>query len=316
MDAFHDFLLEDRKLLMGMNNYQDLCCQLHLLGVHSVELLLPNQVIIKVDKSQGRLSRWITVPPVVCVVLSVPRTKLKVLEDIHLDRIGTPIIHCEVRGSSSLAIFSSIHAVFGAATSTGTEEDPQVILDPDPLGWSGVSPLIVSFCIPSWILMIEPRMTRIGLSVRNTPATVVLVPELGMDLSLFLADLGDEKHVFLTRECPCVSQGLTRITGASAQTKLCTSTQSGVHPVAVSLDNLGQKVLTLTARADVVGVEARAAWSSGAPVTVTQLSPCAMEVACGSFRQVLAFPFPIDGSQSKTRIARKSLYVEVSPSFV
>jgi hypothetical protein len=316
MNALHDFLQEDRKLLMGSNNYQDLCCQLHLLGVHSVEPLLPNQVIIKVDKSQGRFRRWTSIPPIVCVVLSVPRTKVKVLEDIRADHIGTPVIHCEVRGAHSHGIFSSIHAVFGTVTSTGTKEDPQIILNADPLGWSGVSALTVSFWMPSWILMTEPQMTRIGLSVRSTPATIPLTPKLGLDLSLFLVGLNDEEHVFLASERPRFSGELKSTAVAPAQTNRCTSTKYNVHPVAVNLDNSCQTVLTLTAHADVVKAEASTAWSSGAPVTVAQISPCTMRIVCGVFERVLAFPFPVDGSRSKLRIARKSLYVEVSQSFI
>ena len=312
MDALHDFLVEDRKLLVGLNNYQDLCCQLHLLGVHSVGPLLPNQVVIKFDKSQGRFRRWTSVPSVVCVVLSVPRTKVKVLEDTHVDHIGTPVIHCEVRGAHSHGIFSSIHAVFGTVTSTGTKEDPQIILNADPLGWSGVSALTVSFWMPSWILMTEPQTTRIGLAVRSTPATFCLVPKLGLELTLFSANLNDEEHVFLASERPRFSGELNNTAVAPAQTNRCTSTKYNFRPVAVNLDNSCQKVLTLTAHTDVVKAEAGTAWSSGAPVTVAQISPCTMRIVCGVFERVLAFPFPVDGSRSKLRIARKSSYVEVS----
>lgn len=311
MNSLDEFLVKDRTFLLGGNNYQDLFCQLHLLGVHSIETLLP-QKVAQFDKSRGRFQQWTIVPPVVCVVLSIPRSKIEVLEDIHPEEIGSPILLCEVRGTYTLSVFSSIHAVFGQATPKGTKEDQKIILDADPSGLSGTSGLIVSFWMPSWILMVEPQAMQIGLAIRMTPANTSLIPKLGMGLSLFLTPLFDEEHVFLVRERPRLTRELKSIVAAPFPSEFSPSTKSKVHPVAVNLDNSGQRVLTLTAHADIVEASDKSIWSTGTPVTVVQASSCALRITCGDFVQVLAFPFPIDGSRSKLRIARKSFYVEVS----
>lgn len=161
--------------------------------------------------------------------------------------------------------------------------------------------------------MMEPQTTQIGLAIRMTPATIMLlVPKLGVGLTLFLTPLFDEEHVFLVRERPRLVRELKNIGAAPFTPELTPSTKSKVHPVAVNLDSSGQRVLTLTAHADIVEANDKRIWSTGAPVTVVQASSCAVSVNCGDFNQVLAFPFPIDGSRSKLRIARKSFYVEVS----
>ena len=191
MDTLHTLLIEDRKLLVGLNNYQDLCCQLHLLGVDSVELLTLHQTIVKVSNSPGIFRQWETVPPVVCVVLVIPRSSLKVLEEILVEAIRTPQIffQCDVITENSHSFFSSIHPVFGQVTSTGTIGDPQISVVAAPSGWSGTSNLMVSFWMPSWILTMSPQTTSIGLSVRSTPATSFLTPKLDFGLCTILSTI-------------------------------------------------------------------------------------------------------------------------------
>ncbi|TKX25745.1 hypothetical protein C1H76_2024 [Elsinoe australis] len=52
--------------------------------------------------------------------------------------------------------------------------------------------------------------------------------------------------------------------------------------------------------------------ASGGAVKVAQESPCSMTVIVGTSEHVLEYPFPVHGSTSKTRIARKQHWVEVT----
>jgi len=47
---------------------------------------------------RDRLRSWRSIPPVVCIVLKVPRCPLKVLEAMDADVVGTLVIQCESSG--------------------------------------------------------------------------------------------------------------------------------------------------------------------------------------------------------------------------
>ena len=83
MEHIFDMLHSDQKLIMGSNNYQELCCQLYIRGVYCVHALKPEFIF---DSSKGRFKGWKIVPPVICLTLVVPRQKIKALEDMELGR--------------------------------------------------------------------------------------------------------------------------------------------------------------------------------------------------------------------------------------
>jgi hypothetical protein len=84
------------------------------------------------------------------------------------------------------------------------------------------------------------------------------------------------------------------------------------YPAVVSLNILPQQSTRLTLRANILGAKDKLALSSGAQVSTRKLSATAIEVLFGAFSKVLIFPVPIDDSNLRTRIARKSAYIEVS----
>jgi hypothetical protein len=59
MENIFQLLHNDRKLLLGSNNYQELCCQLYLRGVYCVEPLRPNPTCLDhINWSKGRFQGW------------------------------------------------------------------------------------------------------------------------------------------------------------------------------------------------------------------------------------------------------------------
>ena len=84
-----------------MNYFQDLCCNLRLQGVHPCV-----QDLYGARGSRELFQEWKDVPPVVCVVLAVPR-----LENLKPnERVMTPSV-CETRGPTFRNIHSSIRQV-------------------------------------------------------------------------------------------------------------------------------------------------------------------------------------------------------------
>ncbi|KIK55166.1 hypothetical protein GYMLUDRAFT_248965 [Collybiopsis luxurians FD-317 M1] len=143
---------QDQTLLLGRNYIQDLFCQLHLLGVFSVETLRPDNLRL----SHVRISGWNTIPPVIFISLVVPRQKLKVLENLPQEKLRSPLLQIEMHGPSFHNAFSSIQTAFGKLSdSAGPNQEPTLVFTEDPKGWAGSADLIVSIAVPTWTLSNE-----------------------------------------------------------------------------------------------------------------------------------------------------------------
>ncbi|KAI0067004.1 hypothetical protein BV25DRAFT_1878026 [Artomyces pyxidatus] len=303
MEHLIDLIESDKTLMMGMNNFQDLCCQLHLLNVYSVETLTALFINFRLGPPRGRFVGWKNVPPAVCVTLVVPHRSLKALED-RGDQAGTPILQREVRGVTSHAVFSSLSVAFGTITATTSEAEPSLIFEEDSAGWSGTTPLIVSFWMPSWILSVEPESTDIALALRASPTSVALTNVLGMELILFRGDLRDKTAVHVSRTRPNVPDELERVRAVSHEV-------SQGDAVSITMDPTCRTVATFSSRVDVVEAKERSVLESGAAVTSEQVSPCGVKIFIQAYNHAVVFPFPVDGSRLKLRVARKSHFVEI-----
>ncbi|KAG8739258.1 hypothetical protein FRC11_000805 [Ceratobasidium sp. 423] len=68
---------------------------------------------------------------------------------------------------------------------------------------------------------------------------------------------------------------------------------------------------TLTVRFKVEMSEEQGELLAGAKVSTKQISPCTMQLQVGNHVHLITYPYPVDGTLNKLRIARKSQYVEV-----
>ncbi|KAJ6569417.1 hypothetical protein B0H19DRAFT_1209387 [Mycena capillaripes] len=292
----------DQSMPMDSVNYQDLCAHLHLHSLYTAPFLHMTQ-------KSGRFSTWDTVPLVVRVILVVPRDKFEVVNDLSKE-IGTPILDCSHRGRFVHNLFTSVHAAFGTVLQTGTKSRPRVVFKEDPEGWKGSSPVVVSFTMSAGLLALEvPEHTTICLSVRSTPAAVTaVIKRLGLEQSVFSANLMDEDHVHVLPQDPFpVAPRKSTMQGTAAQMFQIGS----VDPVAVELDEECELVSSLTSMVHIENMDAQTLFSSGTMPEISQVSPCAMKLAIGRHVQNVVYPIPVMGSQNKLRLARKSSYIEV-----
>jgi hypothetical protein len=300
MENIFDLLSSDRKLVLGSNNYQELCCQLYLRGIYCVDALRSKRSVPGIDWSTGRFQGWKDVPPVVCLILVIPREKVRVLEDMKPETLGSPMLQCEVRSTAFHNTFSSIQIAFGSVSIHGSKRDARAVLNEDPAGWSGSSSLIVSVWIPSFNLAIDPPATLIGFGVHSTPVTAnSLMKKLGVRLNIFTVSLMDLHSVHIISERPHCPVELSAIRASMTQ-----SSNASFQRVSVASDN--SKITSLAARWEVMDAPL-----VDSPETV-QISSYAMKVTLGNISNNLVYPFPIDGKRSKLRIARKSRWIEVS----
>ncbi|KAG1742534.1 hypothetical protein EDB19DRAFT_1967303 [Suillus lakei] len=178
----------------------------------------------------------------------------------------------------------------------------------DATGRYGTSPLVVWFWVPSIVLLNEHRLTVV-LSVLSTPATCTLATKRGLDLSIFRADMGDEQLVHILRQRPDAGpenpeEKNLQIGGGPTKT-------SG--PCAfVTLDGECKIPLSFTTRVDIIEPEMKASLTSGATPIVKQVSMHSIAIVLGDNSLQFPFPLPIDAKKVKLRIARKSLYIEVT----
>jgi hypothetical protein len=294
MEYIFHRLHNDHTLIMGSNNYQELCCQLYLRGVYCVETLGPQRTTLTpIDRGSSLFKGWKEVPPIVSLVLVVPREKIRMLEGAIGRQLGSPMFHCELRGRTFSNIFSCIRAVLGTALLQGKGSDARIEIAEDPNGWSGAAPLVVSVCLPAFNLVIDgAESTQISLGLYSTPVTAgILLDKLGPRLNLFTTNILDTSavHVTMNRN-NCSPSVPTRTTSRTL--------------VSVSID--GSRVSAISAR-----------WEpeislKEVKVDHIQISPCVIEVAVdNNLKKNLVYPFAIDGTRAMIRIARKSGWIEV-----
>ncbi|KAF7979298.1 hypothetical protein HWV62_43012 [Athelia sp. TMB] len=297
MDAVLVLVGSDKRLLLGSNNYQEFCCQLHIQGVHSVDAYKP-VIAAMFDWSAGRFRGWATVPSVVCLVLVIPREKIKVLEDVNQHEVGQPMLQCDLRCPAFHNIYSAIQLTFGSISIQGIGADARGIITEDSSGWSGISSLILSVWVPSNNLAIDPRSTQVGFGLRAMAATAKSLSKvLGPDFRFHSASLMDQESVFVLKERPHRPAELEDHALSAPITPRPSQDQVTVTS--------SPKSFSLAVKWEIGPI------SPGITAEATQSSPCTMKVALGSKLKTLVYPFPVDGTRSKVRIARKSGWIEV-----
>ena len=124
--------------------------------------------------------------------------------------------------------------------------------------------------------------------------------------------LMDTEHLQLVRERPGNVGELERLRAiTSASVPISTNKNATEVWTTVGFDKSGENVSTLTMRHAITAPNARKSLSNLAPVTTKPVSDSVPEVTFDGYKHLFINPFPVRGSQTKTRIARKSFYIEV-----
>ncbi|KAF8914416.1 hypothetical protein CPB84DRAFT_1669124 [Gymnopilus junonius] len=321
MSTFFDLLESDQKLMMGPNNYQDLICHLYLRNLFTPMTMEPGFIEDLRGSYPGHpcFEGWEDVPSVVCIMLKVPRTALQCLEDIDADEILTPILQCESRTPQGHNVHSSIQPIFGDFS---TSYLGHVGITEDQRAWRGNSSLIVTFYMPTWIILSnKPQTVIIGLNMRSTPsaATLFLHKLLGPNLNIYSTNLADEEHIRVVRHRPDNLEDLDCLQKLSTVAKSYDQSSPKTESVVLNFDDPGTKVATLTIHHDIMHPGAVKALSEGANVAMKPQNDTSVMVSFHSFSEQFKYPVPIWSSRAKCRVARKSSYIEVEipvrPSF-
>ncbi|KAF8345638.1 hypothetical protein F5887DRAFT_169977 [Amanita rubescens] len=311
MGRLYSLIADDRSLIFGSNNLQDLFCSLHLLDVYSFPPFSPH---FNANVNEGPLARWTSVPPVVCISFQVPRKSFDILEKFSAKQIGVPVLICTLKSPSAYNVFPTYQSFWGnvkAEYGKNSSQEPKVTFEEDLEGIRGSSSAVFTFYVPAWILGANGQQ-EVTLAVLSSLYTVkTLSPVLGPYLTLFSAELTNRRHVHITQERPGNPGELQKLRNLSFSRPTAQEMQPLRNPVKITLDSAGCKVAFLTGRANVQDVNAKASLANGAAVSVNQISPRVVQISIGSHLQNIVYPFPVNSTDSKSRIARKSSYVEI-----
>ncbi|RYP66621.1 hypothetical protein DL771_007690 [Monosporascus sp. 5C6A] len=290
---------------MGMNYMQELFTYLHMLDVFSVDTLrkwhnrndadlafgsifsaiVPR--VVPVDEKWGDLRDWKSIPP-----------------------RGL----CQSQGSPEQTLNPHQYEAQGVEYADCSFDSFEVYVAEDPLEWKGKSPLVVSFYVTTFFLLLNPRKAIAAFGIHGTPvSTTSFMPKLGPSLTLYETTLDNSSNVYITHYAP--NQNAYPIVPGFPKADLVSSNghNGGADTSLIAgVDQETGRIAALTARLDLISDGYKSSLRDRCRVEHFTLSPCHFSIGLGQKQRPLTLFFPVfavEGTR-KTRIARKSSYVE------
>ncbi|KAL9945975.1 hypothetical protein D7B24_000395 [Verticillium nonalfalfae] len=318
-----EMILADKTLVFSSQHAQERGSLFHVHNLFSPDWL---RSAIRRSTSAGPFAAWSGIPEVVAVTLVIPRAGVARLYSSSPEaRLSAPTFVGSLRSSPTAAsqwhnTFGDVHLNFGTVSTSGlaTEDGFRVHVDQDENGWSSNAPLIASFYVPTGALQAEPKSALIGLEVQVNPQSLAFYsPVLGPEMLVFQARLDAVKHVFVTKYLPgqkrypvyCAAPGnfdiSTDTPGISGQSRFMAET------------DLSGKITSIVGRLSQLPQQAEKLLKNKAAVKLRQASPFTVEFVFVDTNVALpmTFPVPVDSRNGRTRVARKSGYVEAVVPF-
>lgn len=304
VDRLLELIESDRDVLLTGQYMQELYLYLHSFGLFTTDVIKnPLSVLHVFPRMQDF---WSSSPGIVWLTIRVPRSNLRHFAS-HDVELGSIPVHGIVESATKQFqnFFASIQMVFGNISTTGSMDTLDIQITEDPSGLKGTAPMFVSFRIPSWILMVEQDKTVIGFGAQSTVHTVrILSRKLGLELKIFMTNLGNSSNVFITKNPPNNSGK----NSAEVPSYLARSDRNIKGIIA------DHKLHGMVARVDVKTEDEKIALLAGSEVTTHQVTPWRFELTFAGYRHEVKLPAPASITHCKTRIARKSAYLELVAS--
>ena len=235
-----------------------------------------------------------------------------------IGELGVPSLCCHVENLKARAsnIFSAVQAGFGnvKSSSTGTKGLAQLTVEESKSDWSGRTPLVVSFYVPTWTLLEQGPGTTVALGFQSTlHASFLHMCKLGLKLLLYETELANTDNVYLSEFLPNATGPIS--TGKMMEVKMGDTSLTAAAPnanIRASLSTDGKQIQDLVAHLDVSGGYRDVLAEKSTSVSTVQISPLVIAFKIGNLPAIeLSYPRPVSCLRSRLRIARKSSYVEV-----
>ncbi|KAF2459887.1 hypothetical protein BDY21DRAFT_407720 [Lineolata rhizophorae] len=317
--ALLDLIQRDTNLMIGMNYHQELVAQLHLLGLYAEPIHIePICNTFDPWTSNGPdLRSWHNIPELVCLTLRIPKFKLELFKTMPRGKAPTPPVQCGIECVQQgwTNFFAVVQMGFGKISTSGTQNSDnfQISIDEDKDGWNGKSPLLVSFYVPSTVLKQQPQSASVFFGLQSTPHNTVTFSQTLPGLKIHETKQGNGKDVFITKHLPNQT-AFPVISSSENEPEADENADFTVNlqaEVSKSMDP--PQITSFIGRISIMSETVKLLLKEGAQVESTPLSPGMIKVTIGKsrFHATLCFPNPVDAAKLRTRIARKSSYIEV-----
>lgn len=302
MEKFDDQVMRDTNLILGSNFYQEMCCHFHLLDIVTFTSMEQSYIRnLRIRTNSAIFRDWESIPAVVTVVLVVPRSKITAVES-ELRLAKTPLLQCEIRNASLWNIFAHISAAYGKLETTGTGQMKTATIVEEKEGEPTPSPLIVFFSVPSSALMLSYNAT-VGFRTRPTPR-MSLSPLLTEPI--FDTPLEDSRHVHILAEPP--SPSIVRSSASNPRTQTCRENR---RALSAQMDASCTEISSFLIRVDITDPAGQASLAAGSTVKIEETLAHGTRLCIDKYAENIYFPLPVDAANTRFRVARKSMYVEV-----
>lgn len=322
MGELYDLIMNDASVEAGASYAAEMIVHLDVLGLRPMigtELPLREAV----NHPQCPLRHWKDVPSFLCVTMVVPREKLRPFKHASIKN-GSPIVQMVLRAMDMRAqsFYLSIQAGFGHLKALGDRysEDLALEIEEDERNWDGTAPMIVSTVVPASVVLQKLDLsTEAMFALNQSPHSIAMFSDkLGLELAISKSTLAGE-DVYITKNRPNMSTHMSCSgISPSVQDAKPSSTPSGSGKDATSIRFQAQltpdrsKLASVMAHVDILPGQLQGVLRSGAGVQASQVSSFEILISFdkGLLVKKVRFPTPITTVGGKTRVARKSSYIE------
>ncbi|KAI1339893.1 MYND finger [Xylariaceae sp. FL0016] len=297
----------------------ELAVQLHMHGLRTEEWLSGK----KPSPGVGRFHAWKNIPEIVCLTVVVPRVHIKHLYGTRDSQISAPTLEGILKSGQDTGtsawrnLFSCVQLMFGEAEANGDphQDDFSLSVRSDPLGWQGNSPMIAAFYVPAAALNLDPKECMVGLGVQSTISNLPKFKHLRELMTVYLTSISDDEGVFVSKFMPGMPGYPIDGTRTDIRSEEAPDDQikDETTRITISANLIGSKTDTLCGRVDFLADPAKTLLTDKVPIELRQSAPNSIEIVFGKDKLLcpVAFPAPVLRQGAKTRIARKSSYIEI-----
>lgn len=281
----------------------------------SSQYLMP--LLSKEPKQEARFCKWTMMPNVLAITLVVPAERWTQMLGHHPPSavLGSHFNIVQEDGSRRRRVYSDIQISFGRITTRGSpdEDSYTVIAHEDEGGWNGTSPLIVTTYIPTVTVRANLQNAEIGFHVAMTDSNSDGPEDVTRVYTIFEASVLDQDHVFITKHRP----GQVAYPIAEAELRPGGSAEGETPPAgptfSADFDADTGDIVTITGHLDITSEKGKQLLTDKVKIVTQQSSPFTIDIIFGRKTLVLSmtYPLPVVKEGSKTRIARKSSYIEI-----
>ncbi|OIW26990.1 MYND finger [Coniochaeta ligniaria NRRL 30616] len=302
----------DRTLMLGNNYAQGLALEMSKYGLYSEPWLTGE---IRRDPSKGTFCKWKEIPEAIAVTLVVPPSRWKPIFKAAADKGIGLTMEGHLRSIGRWHnMYADVHVTFGTVTTSGARDSDTyaVRVQEDSSGWLGNSTLVASFYASAAALQIDMQTSQVALCLQSTLQNAKFFQaKLGAPMAIFETALDDSSHVHVTKHTPG-QQGLP-VVGSLSRRADPAIVQPSDTTLTPQVDETTGRIVGITGRANIVSDEGKRLLQEKVPITLHQTSPFTIDIVFGEriLVQTLTYRVPVTQENSKTRIARKSSYVEV-----